>query len=168
MSDLRINQRTQSTNKSFFRLPRKFVHQPRGSSPLPALNLPFIGADRTKVGGSYWAVPKTGGYWGGCETGRALAHIYLKYLHQHGPECEGYLDRIALDMFDSDCPVDEAQWTRRGQAVGFFSVLYTWLCRGIQHAGQELDALDDIALLEAANAGLNFDSEAYESSLFDE
>lgn len=196
MSDIQPTQPTQPTDKPFFRLPRAFVHQPRrgGRGKLAALNLPFfrrppafvreplrfgcgesvafnlpfIAADPTKVGHSYWAVPKTGGHWGGFETGRALAHIYLKYLHQHGPECDGWLQRIALDMFDADYPVDEAQRTQRGQAVGFFSTLYSWLSRATQHSGQELDDLDNKVLLEAANAGLNFDSEAYEASLSDE
>ena len=80
----------------------------------------------------------------------------------------GHLQHIVLDMFDGDYPVNEAQCARRGQACGFFSALYPWLKNAIQQRGQGLDGLDNKVLLEAANAGLNFDSEASYASLSDE
>ena len=127
MSDSHIDQSTQatqstqSTNKSFCSLPREFVHRPLrfGRGTCAMFNLPFVGPCIGKVGRSYWAVPKTGGYLGGWETGRALAHIYMQYLRQlvdDGDHDRGHLQHIVLDMFDGDYPVNEAQCARRGQA----------------------------------------------------
>ena len=177
MPDSHSDQSTQSPDQPFFRLPREFVRRAirlrfgRGKNAMH--NLPFVGPAPGKVGRSYWAVPKTGGAVGGWETGRALATIYLKYLYQlgqeeGGQEEAGHLQHIALDMFDGDYPVDMAQDARRGQACGFFSTLYPWLAIAARDFGHMLNDLDNKVLLEAANAGLNFDSEAYEASLSDE
>lgn len=77
--------------------------------------LPFVGTaeDQTR---DWWAVPKRGGFHGGCMTGEAAAMAYLKFLRDDA--CFGMLQWIAFHMLDE--PRSESL---RGQAVGFFSRL---------------------------------------------
>lgn len=133
------------------------------------LKLPFVG------NGSHWDVPKTGGYMGGCETGKALALIYLQHLKENDGDLSGRLQHIAFDMF-KDCEMssakaDEKSSARRGQVVGFFSELHRWLVGAAKHletADGGIDALPPKQLLKAANDGLAFDEEAYLASLPDD
>jgi len=123
---------------------------------IPVHRLPFIGKSTNAIGVSFWAVPKTGGYRGGCQTGEALALIYLKHLKEHS--CEAgvtSLQRIALDMFDCELSDSPEMSALRGQAVGFFSVLEPWLAGAAKHLDGGLDEHDSKALLKAANTGLN-------------
>ncbi|HAK7737207.1 TPA: hypothetical protein ACOSJI_004700 [Salmonella enterica] len=158
------------------RLPVEFVRQPAASAlrfknrkKLPVHRLPFVDTVPGKIGLSFWAVPKTGGYFGGNETGCALARIYMKHLKEHGIGfAGGNLQGMVLDMFDcnnSDAPEVSAL---RGQVVGFFVELERWLAGAAKYLEGGLDKHDNKTLLKAANAGLNFDNEAYMASLSDE
>lgn len=123
---------------------------------LPIHRLPFVGKAKSGIGASFWAVPKTGDYRGGCQTGEALALIYLKHLKEHTSETGlTSLQRIALDMFDCELSDSPEMTALRGQAVGFFSVLEQWLIGAAKHLDDGLDAHDNKALIEAANTGLN-------------
>lgn len=75
--------------------------------------LPFVGDGRR----NWWAVPKRGGYCGGCITGKAAAMAYLKFLRDDSG-CGVGLQHVASDMFGR--PRSESLM---GQAVGFFSAL---------------------------------------------
>ncbi|EBS6645157.1 hypothetical protein D5977_07945 [Salmonella enterica subsp. enterica] len=157
------------------RLPTAFVRQPAASAlrfknrkKIPAHRLPFVDSAPGKPGLSFWAVPKTGDYFGGSETGNALAHIYMKHLKEHGRGFGGNLQLMVLDMFGCENSDDPEVSALRGQVVGFFSELERWLVAAAQHLEGGLDNHDNKTLLEAANAGLNFDNEAYEASLSDE
>lgn len=121
---------------------------------LPLHRLPFICKASPEIGGiSFWSVPKTGGYGGGCETGRALAYTYLKYLREHGKDFNGgTLQGIALDMF-KDGAEDN---TTRGQVVGFFATLDQWLTFAAQEGGAELDKFETSLLIKDANRGLAY------------
>jgi hypothetical protein len=46
--------------------------------------LPFVDRQEAKSGYCSWAIPRHGGYLGGCEAGKALAMIYLKHLRENG------------------------------------------------------------------------------------
>lgn len=128
---------------------------------LPAHRLPFVGEVHGKIGLSFWTVPKAGGYRGGCQTGEALAHIYLKHLKDHESDsCLGSLQRIALDMFGCELEDSPEQAALRGQAVGFFSVLDAWLAGAAKHLCGGLDEYDNKTLLKAANTGLTLDTGA--------
>lgn len=123
---------------------------------IPIHRLPFVGKAKNAIGVSFWAVPKTGGYRGGCQTGEALARIYLKHLKEHTSETGlPSLQRIALDMFDCALSESPEACALRGQAVGFFSVLEPWLAGAAKHLDGGLDEHDSKALLKAANTGLN-------------
>ncbi|MCG9064723.1 hypothetical protein LH425_06650 [Laribacter hongkongensis] len=122
--------------------------------------LPFVGGRQTGYGISFWHVPATGGYSGGCQTGEALAGIYLKHLRDHGGEQFGALQRIALSMFDCDLTA-----SRHGQVVGFFARLDAWLVAAAKTMGESLDAVSNDALLSKANDGINLDEAAYLASL---
>lgn len=158
------------------RLPAAFVHQSAASAlrfknrkKHPLHRLPFVDAVPGKVGLSFWAVPKTGGYFGGNETGGALARIYMQHLKEHGSGfgC-GPLRMIVLDMFGCENGVSAEQAALRGQVVGFFAELDRWLAGAAKYLEGDLDKHDSKTLLKAANAGLNFDNEAYTASLSDE
>lgn len=132
---------------------------------LPVHRLPFVGPVPGKVGFSFWRVPKTGGYEGGCRTGEALAYIYLKHLREHGSGVGWHLRKITLDMCDCKGVSGEEADATHGQIVGFFGALDEWLEVAMKHLGSQLDSLDNAALLKQANAGLSFDIEAYKATL---
>ncbi|ODC03497.1 hypothetical protein BFW38_08000, partial [Terasakiispira papahanaumokuakeensis] len=104
--------------------PLRFHHR----KPYPLHQLPFIDNVPGKRGLSFWAVPKTGGYSGGCKTGESLARIYLKQLKTHHTDFnEGRLQSIVLDMCEVERGGDPEQGALCGQVVGFFSELECWL-----------------------------------------
>ena len=77
---------------------------------MPAHRLPFVDKVPGLCGLSFWAVPATGGYIGGDQTGAALARVYLRYLREHGQDRgAGVLQLIALDMIQSDEIVTDAE-----------------------------------------------------------
>ncbi|HEY0209509.1 hypothetical protein [Acerihabitans sp.] len=113
--------------------------------------LPFVGKKQGKIGLSLWNVPPTGGYDGGCETGKALALIFIKHLREHSRSPGGILQHIALDMFGVETlGIDD---TRTGQAVGFFSEIEKCLAEMAPYM-TGLDAIDPQVLLKHANRGL--------------
>ncbi len=132
--------------------------------------LPFIGERSNKDNPrlSFWSVPKTGGYHGGCVAGKSLALIYLKHLRDKQNHFSGgYLQSIVLDMFDVDSPIENKDPkidALRGQAVGFFSMIESVLREFSSQMGG-LDKLDGQKLLDDANIGLSVDEEAYYASL---
>ncbi|MBV1788618.1 hypothetical protein KQ940_11190 [Marinobacterium sp. D7] len=157
------------------RLPTAFVRQPAASAirfknrkELPFHRLPFVDGVPGRFDLSFWAVPKTGGYFGGNETGRALARIYMKHLKEHGASCDGSnLGRMVLE-FDRKNGASAEQDVLRGQVVDFFTELEIWLTGAAKHLKGGLDKDDNKTLLKAANAGLNFDNEAYMATLDEE
>lgn len=118
---------------------------------LPLHRLPFVGGkSKTRLGLSFWDVPATGGYSGGCDTGAALALLWLKHVERRpATDLKFTLSAIVQDMSGTQ------DKTRLGQMVGFFEI--------IEHAISELVAnsrfhitKDDAELLAKANAGLNY------------
>lgn len=136
---------------------------------LPLHQLSFIDKVPGKRYFSFWAVPKTGGYSGGCKTGESLARLYLKHLKQHSKSFDdGRLPSIALDMFDIERGCHAEQRALLGQAVGFFSELECWLVAAVQYLDGGLDQYERKALLKAANAGLNDCNEVDMACPYDE
>jgi hypothetical protein len=133
---------------------KKLQYKPK--SPVILHRLPFVGGTSPRgYGISFWDVPATGGFSGGCDTGSALAHIYLKHLRDYGGSPSGTLQGIALDMLGRSEPNEPTV----GQAIGFFSVIDAWLSALIQHAGANLDQLKESDLLDKANLGLTRETE---------
>lgn len=56
----------------------------------------------------------------------------------------------------------------RGQYVGFFNTVTTWLAASAKQLGSSLDRIDERDLVNRANAGLGFDSAGYIASLADD
>jgi hypothetical protein len=86
-----------------------------------------------------WQIPARGGYAGGVTTGSAAALGYLKYLRTN-PDDGSLLQNIAMNML-SGRSVElgkDASESRRGQAVGFFSMIDAVLKQCVA----ELDSLD--------------------------
>src|SRR5690606_22700315 len=136
-----------TAQSTFTRLPIDFVRKPaapvlrfKNRKKLPLHRLPFVDAVPGKVGRSFWAVPKTGGYFGGNETRGARARLYMKHLSQHGHGFGGVkLHMMVLDMFGCENGVSAEQDALRGQVVGFFVELERWLVSAATHLDGALD-----------------------------
>ncbi|MBT3092831.1 MAG: hypothetical protein AB2697_22145 [Candidatus Thiodiazotropha endolucinida] len=164
-----------ATQATVSRFPTEFVQEPavhklrfHEHKKLPPHRLPFVDRVPGKLGLSFWTVPKTGGYFGGNETGGTLARIYLKHLKEHDLSFGGsYLQIMVLDMFGCKSGVSPEQDVLRGQVAGLFIELERWLVSAVKYLEDRLETECDKDLLEAANNGLNFDNEAYMASLYD-
>lgn len=120
--------------------------------------LPFVDRQKTKAGYCSWAVPRHGGYFGGCEAGKALAMIYLKHLRENGRGLGGNLQSVVLDMCNlgfSTRKLTEQEDALKGQIVGFFCLLEDWLAAAVKHGGQNLDKVENTKLLKQANHWLS-------------
>jgi len=120
--------------------------------------LPFVNNNTSKGRYSFWAVPKKGGYFGGCNAGRAFGAIYLKYLQDHGLGLGGNLQAIVFDMFEFNSVISEDNKDKnalKGQVVGFFSYLEEYLANSVANDSQYLSRIDSLKLLKEANHWLN-------------
>lgn len=141
--------------------PRTPILKFNNRKQLPIHRLPFVGPAADGVGLSFWRVPQTGGYTGGCMTGKALGRIYLKHCREHGSKDGGILQLIASAMLTPDQPESPEQEALHGQIVGFFAELEPWIAVAARNAGASLDTLRHADLLSEANNGLNLDVAAY-------
>lgn len=140
----------------------------KNDEQLPIHRLPFVGPAADGIGLSFWKVPKTGGYTGGCMTGKALGRIYLKNLREHGAIRGGALTHIVTGMLEQHS-LEPSEWDSLcGQIVGFMEEMEPWLAIGARNAGASLDALRHADLLAEANNGLKLDEAAYLASQPDE
>jgi hypothetical protein len=142
--------------------------------------LPFVNLDLSNVRGepTFWDVPATGGYGGGCDTGRAMAQAYMK-VQRHccytnmGDLVQGvisFMNRIeqegGLTAFHDSQDSNNGMDALRGQMVGFFAEIERLAETGARSvAGAKLDAITEAQLLEDANNGLQCDWVAYMDSL---
>jgi hypothetical protein len=162
---------SQAPERSIKQSPKKLR---AGSGKLrgkPALKLrvhqlPFVGRDHENKSDSsicFWDVPMTGGYSGGCDTGREIALMYLAYLReiQVNPGADNGsaasdLTRILRDI-SGKVPADEQERdSSRGQMVGFASEINRFLIGAIG-AGLGSDFFDNFdwkASTDLANEGL--------------
>lgn len=123
----------------------------------------------------FWAVPASGGYIGGYETGEAMALCLLKDLRNDlddSPECSQELTWIVESMmcrFEQEGgqsraerrpdPVDDGFASFQGQYVGFLNTIGMWLRAAARQIGGSLDGISERDLVGRANAGLRFDPE---------
>jgi len=167
------------------RLPAAFIGKPtnplkrRKTGNTPFRRLPFHSGPRSRTLATSWAIPATGGYPGGYETGEAMALAFLKALRSNpvSGSCLASIAHSWMVRFEEEGGVAMAHgghWQRglsysslRGQYVGFCNTLEKWLVSAAQHLGQSLDAVDEADLIARANEGLGFDGEAYMASLDD-
>ncbi|WP_312774205.1 hypothetical protein [Atlantibacter hermannii] len=115
--------------------------------------LPFIGGkSKSGFGLSFWSVPSTGGYSGGCITGAALAWIWLKHLENEARQGEGNtpftISRIVSEL--SDLSENDSL---KGQMIGFFEIIEIVLFKLISDSRIHFTK-DEKKLIEQANAGL--------------
>ena len=140
----------------------------------PLDNLIFTTAERDHPN-PCWNVPTTGGYLGGYETGRAMAHDFLKMLRNDQSSTpptdlaqivKSFAIKFGIENGPEMCnkPIPERTenfGSLHGQYVGFFNTLSEWLKAGAKHLVGGLDEMTEDDLLARANAGLVFDEEAY-------
>lgn len=139
----------------------------------PFERLPFVGQRSIpRRNFPYWGVPASGGYFGGCHAGQAMAYLYLRYARAHGRvEDVPTLGLMLLDWLDQaliragrdELVARRPPWLEamRGQLVGFAQVLSSWGGDAARFMGAPLDNLSDARLLELLNAGVQFDEPAY-------
>lgn len=121
---------------------------------------------------SHWALPATGGYAGGYETGDAMALVFLKYMRgidQTTPpinELTLILEAIYRRIKEEGGPLPPLQEpggayeSLRGQYVGFFNCITQWAwIASRSHHGSFLDRMSTADLVGVANKGLRFDSD---------
>ena len=131
--------------------------------------LPFVAGWRTEADAPCWNVPATGGYFGGYETGKAMAQSFLKYLREEKCDAPAYWLTNIVESFMvrseqeggkamlDRSPVSE--WSDsfdslRGQYVGFFNTVSQWLSASAKNLGGNLDSLTEQDLVRRANVGL--------------
>jgi hypothetical protein len=145
-------------------------------------SLPFVAGWRTESASPCWNVPASGGYFGGYETGEAMAQAFLKFLRDEQGDfpaywltgiAESFMVRFEQEggraMKDrSPCSGSDGFEAFRGQYCGFFNTVSQWLAASAKHLGSNLDRLTEQDLVRRANAGLGFDHVAYMASLSDE
>lgn len=118
----------------------------------PVRRLPFWGDKEGLRFKSFWVVPETGGYGGGCKTGEALACVYIKHIKEHG-SFGGLLQHIVLGMAGmEDIRGGDAL---KGQIVGFFTTIEGFLNTANKHINYKVFDIDYKELLKQANDGLN-------------
>lgn len=121
----------------------------------PLCRLPFWG-DRDGVRfKSFWAVPATGGYVGGCKTGEALAHVYMKHIKEN-PSPFGVLQSIVISMAGLDDRFEDEFAALRGQMVGFFTTIEAYLNAANESLHFKVHQLEYKEFLKSANDGLNY------------
>lgn len=139
----------------------------------PFERLPFVGQRSIpRRNFPYWDVPASGGYFGGCHAGRAMAYLYLRHVRSHGRSEEvptlglmllDWLDQALIRAGQDGIVARRPPWLEamRGQLVGFAEVLSNWGGDAARFMGAPLDNLNDAKLLELLNAGVQFDEPAY-------
>ena len=130
---------------------KKLQFRPERS--LPVHRLPFVRVK--KKGVCYWNVPRAGGYSGGCETGRALALVYLRSRKENRQDIT-FLQYIVLDMFRVEFKSKTTSGYRslKGQVVGFFSELDRLFLANEKDRNAYLESMDNQKLLANAQRGL--------------
>ncbi|WP_035625359.1 hypothetical protein [Herminiimonas sp. CN] len=143
-------------------------------------NLPFVAGSRSVTETPYWSVSASGGYFGGYETGAAMAQSFLKFLREDKGEfashhltgiIESFMVRfeqeggLAMKNMGRMSEWSDGFSGFRGQYTGFFNTIADWLTASAKHLGGNLDRLTEQDLVRKANAGLNFDEAAYMASL---
>ena len=141
--------------------------------------LPFVADRRAGTAAACWAVPASGGYYGGLTTGAAMAEAFLKFLRDDESELppvwltdivQSFMARFEAEGGQAMADRRPDDWSAgfdslRGQQAGFFNTL----CRALAAAAKDLgDGLDDISygdLARRGDAGLGFDHGAYMASL---
>lgn len=141
---------------------KKLEFRPERS--LPAHRLPFVRLRKKSV--CYWNVPRAGGYSGGCETGRALALVYLRFRKENRQDIT-FLQYIVLDMFrmEHGKKTSLEYKSLKGQIVGFFTEIDRFIYTCVSDKENYLDWLDDKTLLKNANIGLKGYDQRYFSRL---
>lgn len=101
--------------------------------------LPFV--EPHDEGVNWWALPETGGYHGGCETGTGVALAYLRHvraeLRERVPWPSHVLGLMLLAL------AGDASEARRGQIVGFAYELEDWIRRGVAADGARFDTMPE-------------------------
>lgn len=144
--------------------------------------LPFVAKQSSKTIARYWDLPASGGYFGGYETGEAMAQALLKIMRNKETSgfnieltniVESFMVRFEQEGGSSMANKNQmADWSEsfdsfRGQYVGFFNTLCQWLELSAIHIGRNLDSITEKEISGRASMGLSFDYSGYMDSLSD-
>lgn len=124
---------------------------------IPCHRLPFVGRSSPEQPFSFWHVPLTGGYGGGCETGNYLAAFLLIHLREQSRDemVITTLGSIAGGWLKAAQTATPSEFDAlSGQVIGFMTKLSPWLIAAADQLGKNLEKIDPKELLKKANAGL--------------
>lgn len=162
------------TLKRFSRRPAQRLRSHKNPDYARFGALPFISKRSGQV--NFWTVPATGGYFGGFQTGEAIARQLLHYL-QTAPDngCHSGLGSIVRSLFKQYDAVGGDDMAARptaeqsadfasvhGQMCGFFWELTAVLTAHAKRHPRH-HTMDE--LIEQANLGLGFDEARYTAYL---
>ncbi|KPB92854.1 hypothetical protein ALQ72_01112 [Pseudomonas syringae pv. maculicola] len=130
--------------------------------------LPFVGRDHSKTHSS-WDVPMTGGYFGGIAVGEVVFRMYLKYVRDeqgnHIALCGTHLTGMLHSLENRNPVTSEEIDSVRGQKVGFFGALSTWLEAAACKLGSSLDAIPHRSFVQSANEALQRDDASFMAAI---
>ncbi|QLL15475.1 hypothetical protein [Pseudomonas chlororaphis] len=124
---------------------------------IPCHRLPFVGRSTPKGEFSFWNVPMTGGYGGGCDAGGWLAMFMLIHLREQSQSDMAIplLGQVASSWLEAARTASDEEFDAlQGQAIGFMTRLSPWLMLAAREAGRNLDRVNQKEVLLKANAGL--------------
>lgn len=135
---------------------------------IPFHRLPFVSPSRNTVNAKFWSLPLQGGYGGGYQAGAAMAEAFLKHFRQNDNDLHNELTIIVGSMMQQFASLDglrmdslpvldqsDAYHSFRGQYVGFFNALTSWIAEHVRIFGQNLDQLSERELIKRAKEGLS-------------
>jgi len=116
--------------------------------------LPFVGKDHSSRH-SFWDVPLTGGFHGGCAVGKSIAHAYLKYVRdERANPCRlsaTLLGSMLVDLDGKQPTTEDEESSKSGQRAGFIGELSAWIDAAATQLGGSLDRVPEQHLVDCAN-----------------
>ena len=86
--------------------------------------LPFVAGWRTESASPCWNVPASGGYFGGYETGEAMAQAFLKFLREEKGDFPAYWLTGIVESFMTRFEQEGGKARRSGASIAASSTRY--------------------------------------------
>ncbi|WP_268798037.1 hypothetical protein [Pseudomonas huanghezhanensis] len=123
---------------------------------LATARLAFVGKDHGRP--SSWDVPMSGGFHGGCDVGKSVFRLFLKYVRdEQSNPCrlssvllESMLRGLASKQPETPEEVDSVD----GQRAGFLSEMGKWIEAAAAELGSSLDRVSEQELVDETNRHL--------------
>jgi hypothetical protein len=132
---------------------KKIGLRSKPSGELAMDRLPFVGNDHAPH--SSWDVPMSGGFFGGCEAGKSVAQLFLKYVRdEQSYPCRlssTLLESMFIGLASKQPETQDEVDSVTGQRIGFIGELARWLEAATTQLGASLDRISEQQLVDMAN-----------------